>query len=66
MRCLELTTFQSEGEDGEVLEMVVLVAARESGVLVGGAGGAVVGGESDMGAVSTGMLELRTTLWAPA
>ena len=64
MRCLELTTFQSEGEDGEVLEMVVLVAARESGVLVGGAGGAVVGGESDMGAVSTGMLELRTTLWA--
>ena len=42
------------------------VAARESGVLVGGAGGAVVGGESDMGAVSTGMLELRTTLWAPA
>ena len=66
MRCLELTTFQSEGEDGEVLEMVVLVAARESGVLVGGAGGAVVGGESDMGAVSTGMLELRTTLWALA
>ena len=63
---MELTTFQSEGEDGEVLEMVVLVAARESGVLVGGAGGAVVGGESDMGAVSTGMLELRTTLWAPA
>ena len=66
MRCLELTTFQSEGEDGEVLEMVVLVAAPESGELVGGAGGAVVGGESDMGAVSTGMLELRTTLWAPA
>ena len=50
---MELTIFQSEGEEGEVLEVVVLVAA--------GAGSAVVGG--GVGAVSTGMLELRITLW---
>ena len=50
---MELTIFQSEGEEGEVLEVVVLVAA--------GAGSAVVGG--GVGAVSTVMLELRTTLW---
>ena len=63
-RCLELTIFQSEaeGEDGEVLEVVVLVAVGECGVLAEDAGGAVVGGGVE--AVSTGMLELRTTLWA--
>ena len=58
---MELTIFQSEGEDGEVLEVVVLVAAGECGVLAEDAGGAVVGGGV---AVSTGMMELRTTLWA--
>ena len=45
-----------------MLEVVVLVAAGECGVLAEDAGGAVVGGGVE--AVSTGMLELRTTLWA--
>ena len=40
----------------------MLVAAGECGVIAEDAGGAVVGGDLD--AVSTGMLELRTTLWA--
>ena len=42
--------------------VVVLVAAGECGVLAEDARGAVVGGGVE--AVSTGMLELRTTLWA--
>ena len=63
-RCLELTIFQSEaeGEDGEVLEVVVLVAVGKCGVFAEDAGGVVVGGGVE--AVSTEMLELRTILWA--
>ena len=40
-RCLELTIFHSEEEDGEELE--VGVGAGESDVLVQGGGGVVVG-----------------------
>ena len=36
-----MTIFQSEGEDGEVLEVVVLVAAGKCGVLAEDAAGAV-------------------------
>ena len=68
---MELTNFQeqvemsntvTEGEDGEVLEVVVLVAVGECGVRAEDAGGVVIGG--GVGAVSKGLLELRTTLWA--
>ena len=59
---MEVTIFQSEGEDGEVLEVVVLVAVGECGVRAEDAGGVVIGG--GVGAVSKGLLELRTTLWA--
>ena len=64
---MELTTFQSEGEDGEELE--VEVAADGRGVLVEEAGGSVVGGDrmdegSGIGLASTRPLESRTTLWA--
>ena len=64
---MELTSFQSEGEDGEDLE--VGVAAHDGGVLVEEKGVTVVGGDridegSDLEASSTWSLELRITLWA--
>ena len=62
---MALTSFQSEGEDGEELE--VGVATDDGGMLVD----AMVGGDkivegSDIGTSSTWSLELRITLWAPA
>ena len=66
---MELTTFQSEGEDGEELE--VEVAADGRGVLVEEAGGSVVGGDrmdegSGIGSASTWPVAFRTILWALA
>ena len=48
-RCLELTTFQSEGEDGVVLE--VEVEPDDNDVVVEETGVAMVGGEEDVGVV---------------
>ena len=62
---MELTSFQSEGEDGEDLE--VGVSAHDGGVLVEEKGVTVVGGDkidegSDLEASCSP--ELRITLWA--